>query len=283
MSVTSMLRRASLACRALCLALLFLLSAALFSVPANAQSVPKIQRGTTGQALVTSRSEPTTSSPVMSTDPSLVGKCFHYHIYLPGGGDIDSYTPVNGWLVEADSKVTVSPNAYNGSYSGYCSKILRVRSSSDAGSFQTIYFSFEVVDYPVPNNVPSPPPDGGSGGGTPPPPPPTTPPSPHEKAPSDNGSDPSAPKKSAPHCPEEGGLNSGCEGSGPTADPVNLSDGSQRYEPASDLRSYNSNGVDANWQRAFSSTQAASGYGTPGLARGWVSNYDLSVTGAANA
>ena len=55
MSALPLIRRSSLACRALCLALLFLMSAGLFSVRADAQSsIPKIARGMTGQALITS-------------------------------------------------------------------------------------------------------------------------------------------------------------------------------------------------------------------------------------
>jgi RHS repeat-associated protein len=124
-----------------------------------------------------------------------------------------------------------------------------------------------------------PPPD------SPPPPTPTPPSGSRNKMPPWGRSDPNSPKNPCPPNVGEGALDAGCpvEDSGPSAgDPVNLSDGSEAYYPASDLKTYNPNGQGANWQRSFSSLQSANGYGTPGLARGWVSNYDVVVTEPAS-
>jgi YD repeat-containing protein len=74
-------------------------------------------------------------------------------------------------------------------------------------------------------------------------------------------------------------MGSGDGGVGASAgDPVNLSSGQESYQPAADLMAYNPNGLNAAWQRAFSTDQSLQGYGTPGLARGWTSNADVYVT-----
>ena len=86
---------------------------------------------------------------------------------------------------------------------------------------------------------------------------------------------------------EEGGLQQQPPGpagsSGPAAhDPVNLATGRETYTPESDLVVYNPNGPSVNWQRSYVGSQAlaaTSGYGSPGLSRGWVHSYDISVQG----
>ena len=74
--------------------------------------------------------------------------------------------------------------------------------------------------------------------------------------------------------------------SGPAAhDPVNLATGRESYTPEPDLLIYNANGPAVNWQRSYVGNQAIavpSGYGSPGLSRGWVHSYDISLNGSAN-
>ena len=80
-------------------------------------------------------------------------------------------------------------------------------------------------------------------------------------------------------CPDCGGSVAGCGGSGASAgDPVNPANGQESYEPVDDLRAYSPSGLNAAWQRSFSTQQSLNGYGTPGLAQGWVSNSDVFVT-----
>jgi len=87
--------------------------------------------------------------------------------------------------------------------------------------------------------------------------------------------------------PEGGGLEQQPDGpggsSGPASpDPVNLATGRENYTPDPDLFIYNPTGPAVNWQRSYTGNQALapdSGYGSPGLSRGWVHSYDMSVQG----
>jgi RHS repeat-associated protein len=87
--------------------------------------------------------------------------------------------------------------------------------------------------------------------------------------------------------PEGGGLEQQPDGpggsSGPASpDPVNLATGRENYTPDPDLFIYNPSGPAVNWQRSYIGNQALapdSGYGSPGLSRGWVHSYDMSVQG----
>ncbi len=80
---------------------------------------------------------------------------------------------------------------------------------------------------------------------------------------------PTAPADTSDFFSDCGGMGSGDGGVGASAgDPVNLSSGQESYQPAADLMAYNPNGLNAAWQRAFSTEQSLNGYGTPGLARG---------------
>lgn len=86
--------------------------------------------------------------------------------------------------------------------------------------------------------------------------------------------------------PEQGGFRgvpaAADLGPGPSAgDPVNLTTGRESYAASPDLTIYNPNGPGVVWGRAYLSYQAlvgATGYGSPGLARGWVHNYDVTLT-----
>lgn len=65
---------------------------------------------------------------------------------------------------------------------------------------------------------------------------------------------------------------------------MNLATGRESYVPNPDLTVYNPTGPDVTWQRSYISNQALaenSGYGSPGLSRGWVQNYDLRIQGTA--
>lgn len=87
--------------------------------------------------------------------------------------------------------------------------------------------------------------------------------------------------------PESGGLaqpSGGVAGvSGPSwPDPVNLATGRETYAHDPDLAVYNASGPTVAWQRHYASQQAlsgVSGYGSPGLSRGWTHNYDLYIQG----
>jgi RHS repeat-associated protein len=74
--------------------------------------------------------------------------------------------------------------------------------------------------------------------------------------------------------------------SGPAwRDPVNLASGRENYTPEPDLFIYNPNGPAVNWQRGYVGNRALgdpSGYGSPGLSRGWVHSYDMSIQGWSN-
>lgn len=91
--------------------------------------------------------------------------------------------------------------------------------------------------------------------------------------------------------PEKGGLPR--SGGGPTGmagpsngDPVNLATGREVYAPQPDLNVYNPTGPEVVWRRYYSGDQAISevaGYGSPGLTRGWVHNYDISIQGTSGS
>jgi RHS repeat-associated protein len=91
--------------------------------------------------------------------------------------------------------------------------------------------------------------------------------------------------------PETGGLRSTSTSAGgrtgPQAnDPVNLATGRETYTPESDLSIYNPSGPAVNWQRSYVADQAladSQGYGSPGLSRGWVHSYDLSIQGTSGS
>jgi RHS repeat-associated protein len=117
--------------------------------------------------------------------------------------------------------------------------------------------------------------------------------------------DPDLPPARAPHscgCPDDpsgptvfnaaaGGLQGTRtgpgDGSGSIAnDPVNLATGRETYTPDPDLTIYNPAGPGVNWQRSYLTGQALaapSGYGSPGLSRGWVHSYDISVQGTSGS
>lgn len=85
--------------------------------------------------------------------------------------------------------------------------------------------------------------------------------------------------------PQAGGLAQASGGvagvSGPSwPDPVNLATGRETYAHTPDLEIYNPAGPAVAWQRHFFGQQALvgiSGYGSPGLSRGWTHNYDLYI------
>ena len=98
------------------------------------------------------------------------------------------------------------------------------------------------------------------------------------------------PHNPGPLPPEQGGLPAGVSddrSSGASnGDPVNLATGRESYFSAPDLSIYNPSGPSVLWQRAYFGDQALasiSGYGSPGLARGWVHNYDLRIDGTAGS
>jgi hypothetical protein len=99
------------------------------------------------------------------------------------------------------------------------------------------------------------------------------------------------PSGSGKFSPVEGAVRgvqtAGSLGPGPSAgDPVNLTSGRESYAPAPDLTIYNPSGPGVIWRRAYLGYQAlvgVTGYGSPGLARGWVHNYDVTLTATAGA
>jgi RHS repeat-associated protein len=99
------------------------------------------------------------------------------------------------------------------------------------------------------------------------------------------------PAASVPSNPAQGGfLGLGSENAsspGPSGpDPVNLTTGREAYMPAPDLTVYNPNGPSVFWQRGYLGYQSllgVTGYGLPGLARGWVQGYDITVQGTAGS
>jgi RHS repeat-associated protein len=101
---------------------------------------------------------------------------------------------------------------------------------------------------------------------------------------------PSDPGGAACFNPHTGGLQQQPNGpggsSGPAShDPVNLATGRENYTPDPDLAIYNPTGPAVNWQRSYISNQALAaetGYGSPGLSRGWVHSYDISIQGWTN-
>ncbi len=63
----------------------------------------------------------------------------------------------------------------------------------------------------------------------------------------------------------------------PTEDGVNLASGVQEEDPGPDIDAYNPVGPSVSFERMYRSKQAAAGYGSPGLAPGWMHNYDITV------
>jgi RHS repeat-associated protein len=102
---------------------------------------------------------------------------------------------------------------------------------------------------------------------------------------------PEDPAKNSSFDPSTGGLaqslrtDSGAHG--PSAgDPVNLATGFESELPAPDLTIYNPSGPAVTFQRTYIANQALaepSGYGSPGLSRGWVHNYDLRIQGTSGS
>ena len=152
MSGISLFRRASLTCRALCLALLFLMSAGLFSFPANAQSVPQIQRGTTGQAKVTSDTTVTGQHPPPPT--FFINDSSGSTVYGPAGPQAGDPT---SWDVTAGGLVTVPKYAATGVYTFSYYAPNGPQAPNGTGPYRAVGGTFEVVDYPVSNNLPPPP------------------------------------------------------------------------------------------------------------------------------
>ena len=59
--------------------------------------------------------------------------------------------------------------------------------------------------------------------------------------------------------------------------PVNLVTGDESHTPGPDLVVYNPTGPAASFTREFLNTQSKFGYGSPGLAPGWVHAYDVYI------
>jgi RHS repeat-associated protein len=95
-------------------------------------------------------------------------------------------------------------------------------------------------------------------------------------------SDPSCPTDFKP---ETGGSSASTGGpagaSGPSwPDPVNLATGRETFAPPADLQIYNPTGPSVSWGAQYFADQAlkpVTGYGSPGLTRGWVHNYDMRI------
>ncbi len=90
--------------------------------------------------------------------------------------------------------------------------------------------------------------------------------------------------------PDKGGLRgipAGRPDPGPSApEPVDLTSGRETFAPSPDLAIYNPNGIGVIWQRAYVGYQALvgiAGYGSPGLARGWIHNYDVTLTSTSGS
>ncbi|BDI32589.1 hypothetical protein CCAX7_46400 [Capsulimonas corticalis] len=65
---------------------------------------------------------------------------------------------------------------------------------------------------------------------------------------------------------------------GPSAyDPVDLTNGTEDYDPAPDLVAYNPSGPKASFQRQYSSDRALTGAASPGLSAGWTHGYDITI------
>ncbi len=77
-----------------------------------------------------------------------------------------------------------------------------------------------------------------------------------------------------------GGLREGTCGVGPTAgDPVNLATRTETYEPGPDLFVDNPVGPSVDWRRQWKTNRSRERSGSPGLATGWVHNYDITIQG----
>lgn len=102
---------------------------------------------------------------------------------------------------------------------------------------------------------------------------------------------PSDPSCLNPLDPQLGGSSSTTGGpggvSGPAwPDPVNLASGRETFAPSPDLQVYNPTGPDVTWGAHYFSDQAlkvVAGYGSSGLTRGWVHNYDIRVEATAGS
>jgi RHS repeat-associated protein len=72
------------------------------------------------------------------------------------------------------------------------------------------------------------------------------------------------------------------DGMGPSsADLVNLASGVEENRPGADIAARNPVGPTPVYSRLYRTTRASQGYRSPGLAVGWVDNYDISVQGPA--
>jgi RHS repeat-associated protein len=82
--------------------------------------------------------------------------------------------------------------------------------------------------------------------------------------------------------PPDGGDDAGeGNGDGPCLpDPVFVAAGVEENDPAPDIRAYNPIGPPAVWRRMFRGTHAGRGYGSPGMAQGWVHGFDYVIESA---
>jgi hypothetical protein len=75
--------------------------------------------------------------------------------------------------------------------------------------------------------------------------------------------------------------------SGPSwPDPMNLASGRETFAPPPELQVYNPTGPSVVWGAHYFADQAlkpVAGYGSPGLSRGWVHNYDIRVQATAGS
>lgn len=75
--------------------------------------------------------------------------------------------------------------------------------------------------------------------------------------------------------------------SGPSwPDPINLASGRETFAPPPDLQVYNPTGPSVVWGAHYFADQALkpiAGYGSPGLSRGWVHDYDIRVQATAGS
>lgn len=78
--------------------------------------------------------------------------------------------------------------------------------------------------------------------------------------------------------PALGGSNVSMAMHGTDADPVNLADGAESYEPGPEIIAYNKVGPPAVMSMAFRTAQSLVGGSSAGLSEGWSHNYDVTAT-----